>query len=174
MKHASSFGRNVYNAWLPKYTGIPADLFARSGSPTRIIRSSAAMCSWPAAFRSSAWIRAHLWPRSLRAAVLGQGSRAGGAERRGDLPMDSGMSGPDFIVEIDGVDTPGDDPEQTDSNGLCGRPWLAVHWRCCNMYSRVYRDRSGSFYEGRCPRCQRAARATIGPGGTKARFFTAR
>ena len=54
-----------------------------------------------------------------------------------------------------------------------GRPWIAIRWRCCGAYSRAYRNRAGTAYEARCPRCGTATRATIGPGGTDARFFEA-
>ena len=85
------------------------------------------------------------------------------------------MSGPDYIVDIDGVGTPANDVgQQATSPRLRHRPWLAVHWRCCNVYSRIYRNKSGRLYEGRCPRCQRSATATVGPGGTSDRFFEAR
>ena len=83
--------------------------------------------------------------------------------------MHAVMSGPDFIVDIDGLRTPIDTEPARDS----ARPWLAVLWRCCNVYSRIYRSRSGKEYEGRCPRCQRSVTAKIGPGGTSSRFFEA-
>jgi len=54
-----------------------------------------------------------------------------------------------------------------------GRPWLAVHWKCCHVYSRIYRNRTGDAYEGRCPACGKLARARIGDGGVDQRFFTA-
>ncbi|MEX2545883.1 MAG: hypothetical protein WD316_12215 [Phycisphaeraceae bacterium] len=57
--------------------------------------------------------------------------------------------------------------------GLRGRPWIAVRWDCCSAYSRVYRNQAGTAYEGRCPRCMRAIRVRVGPGGTNHRFFIA-
>ncbi|MEM6751226.1 MAG: hypothetical protein AAGA57_05635 [Planctomycetota bacterium] len=53
------------------------------------------------------------------------------------------------------------------------RPWLAVHWRCCEVYSRVYRSPDGLRYEGRCPKCAKPVSVRIGPAGTHARFFEA-
>lgn len=53
------------------------------------------------------------------------------------------------------------------------RPFIAIHFRCCNQYARVYRNRAGTAYEGACPRCAAPVRASIGPGGTSRRFFEA-
>lgn len=82
------------------------------------------------------------------------------------------MAGPDYIVEIGSLRQ---QPAEVDASGrgLAGRPWLAVHWRCCNVYSRVYRNRTGELYQGGCPRCGRPVRVRVGPDGTDARFFEA-
>ena len=86
--------------------------------------------------------------------------------------MHRGMSGPDFIVDIDGLRAPTAQSEPEVAR-VASRPWLAVHWRCCNAYSRIYRDRSGAHYQGACPHCRRWVTARIGPDGTPARFFEA-
>ena len=52
------------------------------------------------------------------------------------------------------------------------RPYLSVHFACCGVYQRVYRDPGGAQYQGRCPRCGRAVRFRVGDGGTAARCFT--
>ena len=52
------------------------------------------------------------------------------------------------------------------------RPWLAVYWRCCHVYNRVYRTRDGAAYSGACPSCGKRVRARIGPDGLNGRFFT--
>jgi len=82
------------------------------------------------------------------------------------------VSSPDYIVDIPGVDIPA---RQDDANhaSLRGRPWLAVRWRCCNIYSRVYRNPQSTAYLGNCPSCGRAVRLRVGPGGTSCRFFEA-
>ena len=51
--------------------------------------------------------------------------------------------------------------------------FLGVHFRCCNIYRRVYRNRNGTGYEGRCPRCGKQVHIPIGEGGVSNRFFEA-
>lgn len=54
------------------------------------------------------------------------------------------------------------------------RPYLGVKFECCQVYQRVYMNRSGDAYSGRCPRCGKQVQFRVGPGGTNQRFFTAR
>lgn len=85
-------------------------------------------------------------------------------------------SGPDYIVKIEGLATPDASHESRQDafpGAMQGRPWIAVRWQCCSAYSRIYRNRAGSAYEGRCPKCGTSAKATVGPGGTNNRFFNA-
>lgn len=58
------------------------------------------------------------------------------------------------------------DPKQA------SRPFLGVHFRCCNVYGRMYKTPEGDRYEGRCPRCGNPVGAKVGEGGTGRRFFT--
>ncbi len=60
-------------------------------------------------------------------------------------------------------------PEKT----AAGRRFLGIQFACCACYGRIYVNRSGDAYEGRCPRCLRNVRVAIGPGGSHSRFFTA-
>lgn len=55
-----------------------------------------------------------------------------------------------------------------------GRPYLSVHFACCGVYQRVYRDPDGKTYQGRCPRCATPVRFVVGKGGTAARTFVVR
>jgi hypothetical protein len=85
----------------------------------------------------------------------------------------------DYIVDITGLhraappprDGADDAPRGTPT--LRGRPWLAVHWKCCHVYSRIYRTADGLRYEGQCPRCGRRTKARVSPDGINARFFEA-
>ena len=54
-----------------------------------------------------------------------------------------------------------------------GRPFVGMHFKCCNVYSRIYINAEGSAYAGGCPRCGGWIRVRIGPEGTEARFFEA-
>lgn len=53
------------------------------------------------------------------------------------------------------------------------KPFLGVHFTCCDVYARIYPNQEWSAYVGHCPRCARRIRIPIGPGGTKSRFFKA-
>lgn len=83
------------------------------------------------------------------------------------------MAGPDYIVDIDGIRSNGPAQASGNPSGLRGRPWLAVQWKCCSTYSRIYRNKAGTLYEGRCPKCSRPVSVRVGPGGTSNRFFEA-
>ncbi len=87
------------------------------------------------------------------------------------------MSEPDYILELGGRTANGDEPPARRierSSSFRGRPWLAVHWKCCHVYSRVYRNRTGTAYDGRCPRCGRPVHVGIAADGINVRFFEAR
>lgn len=54
------------------------------------------------------------------------------------------------------------------------RPFLSVHFACCGVYQRIYRDADGKAYRGRCPRCALPVTFAVGEGGTAARSFIVR
>jgi hypothetical protein len=96
---------------------------------------------------------------------------------------------PDYILELsstDGQERPERQPAPADGaqsaeaasreDGPAGpsqRKWIGVHFKCCDVYSRIWRNREGTAYSGHCPRCSRKIQAKIGPDGISARFFTA-
>jgi hypothetical protein len=75
----------------------------------------------------------------------------------------------DYKVELSGAATPADG-----SGAPTTRPYLSVHFACCGVYQRVYRDADGKAYRGRCPRCGTPVRFAVGDGGTSARCFIVR
>lgn len=94
------------------------------------------------------------------------------AEGRPRLRADiTSVSGPDYILDLHGAAPRPGGPQPR--SPATGRPWLAVHWRCCSVYSRIYRQPEATRYEGRCPRCARQVRINVAPGGVAGRFFEA-
>lgn len=79
---------------------------------------------------------------------------------------------PDYVVDIDGL--PAQQPQPSKSQSQDAKPWLAIKWQCCSAYSRIYRNKDGTAYEGRCPKCLRPVSVKIGPSGSHTRFFEAR
>lgn len=53
------------------------------------------------------------------------------------------------------------------------KKFLGIYFDCCNVYGRLYKNKEGTHYVGRCPRCLRSLRVPIGEGGTNSRFFRA-
>lgn len=78
---------------------------------------------------------------------------------------------PPYHLEIEGVEGTLD-PERG-KDGLRGRPWVGIRFDCCDVYTRIYRNREGTAYRGTCPRCSRQVTLSVGPGGTDSRFFIA-
>lgn len=72
----------------------------------------------------------------------------------------------------DHVDLSSEPPGGSDERRPGNRAFLGVHFACCGVYARVYRNREGTAYIGHCPRCMRQLKIGIGPGGSDQRFFT--
>ncbi len=53
------------------------------------------------------------------------------------------------------------------------RKWIGIHFKCCNVYGRLYKSADGRAYRGGCPKCGSQVQARVGVGGTDQRFFTA-
>ncbi len=53
------------------------------------------------------------------------------------------------------------------------RPYIGVHFKCCNVYTRIYLNRLGTAYFGHCPRCTRSLTVKVSEGGSKAKFWNA-
>jgi hypothetical protein len=64
-------------------------------------------------------------------------------------------------------------PPAMDKEKKSPRPFIGVHFKCCNIYTRIYLNRSGTAYFGHCPRCTRTLTIRVGQGGSKSRFWSA-
>jgi len=54
------------------------------------------------------------------------------------------------------------------------RPFLGVHLRCCNVYTRLHLNAAKDAYVGWCPRCAKQVRVdVVEEGGSTSRFFEA-
>jgi len=53
------------------------------------------------------------------------------------------------------------------------KKFLGIMFDCCGVYGRIYPNKEGTYYQGRCPKCLRMVKVKIGEGGTNQRFFRA-
>jgi hypothetical protein len=65
------------------------------------------------------------------------------------------------------------DEEPSELTAAPPRLFIGVHFKCCNVYARIYRAAADAFYSGVCPKCAARVRAAVGADGTTARMFTA-
>jgi hypothetical protein len=63
--------------------------------------------------------------------------------------------------------------KKADEERRLSRPFIGIHFRCCNVYSRIYLNASGTAFVGWCPRCARKAEVKVSPTGSDTRFFEA-
>jgi hypothetical protein len=72
----------------------------------------------------------------------------------------------------DRLDLSSEPPQRSSEDASPDRPYLGIHFACCSVYSRIYRNAERTAYVGHCPRCTRRVQLAIAPGGTNQRFFT--
>ena len=53
------------------------------------------------------------------------------------------------------------------------KPFVGILFKCCNVYSRIYINKTRMAYVGYCPRCYKKAEIRISKDGTDSRFFAA-
>lgn len=58
-----------------------------------------------------------------------------------------------------------------DETSSVKRPFLGIWFECCHVYGRLYKNKTGTAYIGRCPKCLRPVSVRVGEGGTNQRFF---
>lgn len=71
--------------------------------------------------------------------------------------------------KYDDYDEEDKEPEETKKKAN----YLCINFKCCSTYGRIYKNKTGTAYIGRCPRCLRTIQIPIGEGGTNQRFFNA-
>lgn len=59
----------------------------------------------------------------------------------------------------------------TEESNTIKRQFLGIFFECCHVYGRIYKNKDGSAYVGRCPKCLRSVRVRVGGEGTSRRFF---
>ena len=87
-----------------------------------------------------------------------------------DLSSDPDLFGKMAAVQKSGTKNE-NPPFQDDSDNEAKKKYLGLKFSCCGVYSRVYVNRDGTAYEGRCPKCLKPVKLKIGEGGTDSRFF---
>lgn len=53
------------------------------------------------------------------------------------------------------------------------RPYIGMHFKCCNAYARVYLNAKGDAFAGHCPKCARPIRIKASASGSKSKFWEA-
>jgi hypothetical protein len=87
---------------------------------------------------------------------------------------------PPYHLDIQGLSDDNEGPVEGapcstgEDSARAPRPWLGIHFECCGVYSRIYRNDRGTAYTGVCPRCLARIHIPVGPDGTDSRFFSAR
>ena len=57
------------------------------------------------------------------------------------------------------------------------RKFLGIWFECCHVYGRLYQNKDGTKYIGRCPKCMRSLSVDINANSERAtnrRFFRGR
>ena len=61
-----------------------------------------------------------------------------------------------------------------EDNNATERKFIGVWFECCHTYGRLYKNKEGTLYRGRCPKCLRSVKVSINADSEKAtnrRFF---
>jgi hypothetical protein len=77
---------------------------------------------------------------------------------------------PDYILDIPGLEEP---MAEVPPDVSAKRRWIGIKFDCCGSYSRIYRNKQGTAYEGFCPKCTARIHVPIAPHGTSQRIFRA-
>lgn len=64
--------------------------------------------------------------------------------------------------------------ENDNEQGSTQRKFIGVWFECCHTYGRLYKNKKGTLYVGRCPKCLRPINVPINSDSERAtnrRFF---
>ena len=61
----------------------------------------------------------------------------------------------------------------TDKSQRTKRPFIGMHFKCCNVYTRIYLNKKGDAFVGWCPKCTAKAMVKVAKDGSPDRFFSA-
>ena len=53
------------------------------------------------------------------------------------------------------------------------KKFIGILFECCRVYGRIYKNKEGTYYEGKCPKCLRQIKIKVGKNGSNQRFFRA-
>ncbi len=53
------------------------------------------------------------------------------------------------------------------------RPYLGMHFKCCNAYCRIYLNREGTAFRGHCPKCAQPVSIKVSSSGSSEKFWSA-
>ena len=53
------------------------------------------------------------------------------------------------------------------------RKYIGVMFKCCSIYTRIYINKAGTAYVGRCPKCTAKITLKVGARGKDSRFWAA-
>jgi hypothetical protein len=79
----------------------------------------------------------------------------------------------DYILELSSAAATPPPLETSTKPSAAASTFLSIHFRCCNVYSRIYKNAAGTAYAGHCPKCRRRAQIGISADGSNARMFEA-
>ena len=63
--------------------------------------------------------------------------------------------------------------EDLDKKPKGKKPFIGIHFKCCNIYSRIYLNNKGDAFVGWCPKCTKKIIVKVSPDGSESPFFTA-
>lgn len=53
------------------------------------------------------------------------------------------------------------------------RSYIGMHFKCCNVYTRLHINHAGTAYSGNCPKCCAKVTVKITPGGKRTHIWSA-